>query len=138
MPAKALTIGHLAREAGVNVETVRYYQRVGLIKEPVKPENGYRTYPKKVVSRLHFIKRAQQLGFTLREIAELLEMGDGCCSDVRARAEAKRIQVEAQIRDLTALHDTLDNLINACKKGSTSPNCPIVEALASPAPDQDI
>lgn len=132
MPAKDLTIGQLARETGVSVETVRYYQRVGLIVEPAKPRHGYRVYPADSLIRIRFIKRAQQLGFTLQEITELLELGNSCCADVRARAEEKRSQIEAQIRDLTSLHTTLGELIGACKAGSTAVNCPIVESLTRP------
>jgi len=132
MAAKGLTIGRLARETGISVETVRYYQRLGLIAEPSKPREGYRIYPPDSMVRIRFIKRAQQLGFTLQEIAELLELGNGCCADVRTRAEAKRDQVEAQIRDLQSLRATLDELIGACKAGSTSVACPIVESLTRP------
>lgn len=129
MPLKNLTIGRLARETGVNVETVRYYQRIGLITEPPKPKEGYRVYPQDTITRIRFTKRAQQLGFTLQEIVELLEMGNGSCNDVRARAQTKRSQVDAQIKDLAALRSTLDELIGACKSGSTSVSCPIVESL---------
>ncbi len=129
MSSRDLTIGRLARETGVNVETVRYYQRVGLIIEPAKPMAGYRIYPPDTPIRIRFIKRAQRLGFTLKEIVELLDIGSSNCCDVRERAEVKRAQVEAQIRDLTALRTTLDGLIDACKNGSTSVGCPIVESL---------
>ncbi len=129
-----LTIGHLARAAGVNVETVRYYQRVGLVKEPRKPIEGFRHYPADTVDRIKFIKRAQQLGFRLPEIAELLELGDGRCKDVRSRAEEKRAQVEAQIRDLKALRATLDSLIRACRSGRDTTHCPLVQTLASEQP----
>lgn len=124
-----LTIGRLAALAGVNVETVRYYQRIGLIETPPRPLGGFRKYPAGVAGQIRFIKRAQQLGFSLREIAELLKIGDGHCADVRARAEKKRERIEAQIRDLMLLHDTLDQLIRACKKGRDGAHCPIVEAL---------
>jgi len=125
----ALTIGRLASEAGVSVETVRYYQRLGLIAEPEKPREGYRVYPGETLTRLSFIKRAQQLGFTLGEIAELLEMDQGSCEDVRFRAEEKRVQVDAQIRDLTALRDTLDTLIRRCNSDDSAPGCPIIDSL---------
>lgn len=127
-----LTIGKLADQAGVSVETVRYYQRLGLISEPEKPRQGYRHYPLDTVSRLAFIKRAQQLGFTLGEIAELLDMGRGSCDEVRGRAEQKRASVEAQIRDLSALRDTLDDLIHRCNSGSDDLGCPIIESLTHP------
>jgi len=131
-----LTIGRLAKEAGVNIETVRYYQRIGLIAEPAKPTAGFRTYPQDTIIRIRFIKRAQQLGFTLQEITELLEISNGCCSDVRSHAEAKRAQVDAQIRDLEKIRVTLDGLIDACETGSDSLKCPIVESLIGSSPDE--
>lgn len=131
-----LTIGRLARAAGVNVETVRYYQRVGLVTEPPKPVAGYRHYPPATVDRIRFIKRAQKLGFSLAEISELLELGDGHCADVRSRAEHKRSVIDRQIADLTALRDTLDDLIHACREDEHTA-CPIVETLARPDPEPD-
>ncbi|NOZ37605.1 MAG: Hg(II)-responsive transcriptional regulator [Gammaproteobacteria bacterium] len=127
---KTLTIGLLARAADVNIETVRYYQRVALIQEPAKPLEGYRHYPADTVDRLKFIKRAQQLGFSLKEIAELLELGNGHCMDVRVRAEKKRAHIDQQINDLKKLRKTLDNLINACQTDNDMTHCPIVEALS--------
>jgi MerR family mercuric resistance operon transcriptional regulator len=130
MQPTTLTIGRLARAAGVNVETVRYYQRLGLVDEPPKPESGFRHYPADTLDRIVFIKRAQQLGFRLEEIRELLELGDGHCADVRTKAEQKRRQIEAQIRDLRAMGATLDELIAACRAGRGDARCPIVETLA--------
>ncbi len=127
---KTLTIGLLARAADVNIETVRYYQRVALIQEPVKPLEGYRHYPADTVDRLKFIKRAQQLGFSLKEIGELLELGNGRCMDVRVRAEKKRAHIDQQINDLKKLRKTLNNLINACQTDNNMAHCPIVEALS--------
>jgi len=129
MANKPLTIGFLARAAEVNIETVRYYQRFGIIDEPVKPFDGYRIYPEETVDRLRFIKRAKQLGFSLKEIAELLELGNGHCEDIRLRAEEKRTQVEEQINDLKKLKTTLDTLINSCQSGNDTAHCPIVETL---------
>ncbi len=126
---KPLTIGFLARAAEVNVETIRYYQRFGIIDEPTKPFEGYRIYPPETVDRLRFIKRAKQLGFSLKEIAELLELGDGRCEDVRVRAEIKRTHVEEQIKDLKKLKKTLDTLIKSCQFDNGSAHCPIVETL---------
>lgn len=129
MSQTSLTIGFLARAANVNIETIRYYQRVGLITEPIKPEKGYRHYPMDTVDRIKFIKRAQKLGFSLNEIAELLELGDGHCDDVRQRAEHKRAIINQQITDLLALRTTLDELISACATEDNA-HCPIVETLA--------
>lgn len=126
----SLTIGKLARIANVNVETIRYYQRVGLIEEPVKPLNGYREYPDTYIARIHFIKRAQQLGFALKEIKELLALGDGACNDVRALAEKKRARIEAQINDLNAMRSVLDRLIEACLKNQSTEHCSIINALS--------
>ena len=128
--SKPLTIGFLAKAAKVNVETVRYYQRFGIINEPVKPLDGYRVYPSETVDRIRFIKRAQQLGFSLKEIAELLKIGDGNCNDVRLRAEIKRDHVEEQIKDLKKLKKTLDTLITSCQLDNNAGHCPIVETLA--------
>jgi len=125
-----LTIGRVAKLAGVNVETVRYYQRVGLIEEPRKPLSGYRAYPETYIARIHFIKRAQQLGFTLKEIAELLSLGDGHCDDVRTLAEQKRARIEAQIKDLNSMREVLERLIEACLKEHTTEHCSLIDALS--------
>lgn len=124
-----LTIGRLARKVGVNVETIRYYQRIGLIREPVTPRQGFRKYPPETAEQLLFIKRAQGLGFSLKEIAELLVIGAGHCDDVRTRAEEKRCKIDAQIQDLLSLRKTLDELICQCKKGKRGLDCPIIETL---------
>ncbi len=128
MTAKPLTIGHLARAAGVNVETVRYYQRVGLVTEPHKPASGYRQYPADTIERIRFIKRAQKLGFSLKEINELLALGEGHCEDVRQRAEHKQRKIEQQIADLEAMKATLESLIQACTENGQA-HCPIIETL---------
>jgi len=124
-----LTIGRLAAAADVNVETVRYYQKIGLITEPVKPQQGFRQYPYATLEKLKFIKRAQKLGFSLQEIADLFELGDGQCRDVRMRAEQKCEKIAKQIRDLQVLQLTLKNLIKACHSGKDNQACPIVETL---------
>ncbi len=129
-----LTIGRLAAAAAVNVETVRYYQKIGLLHEPKKPKQGFRKYPNTAVEQIKFIKRAQQLSFSLQEIAELLELGEGNCRDVRIRAEQKRDKIEKQIQDLQNLKKTLSKLINACQTGNSKPNCPIVESLLAKTP----
>lgn len=126
---RRLTIGKLARSASVNVETVRYYQRIGLLEEPMKPMYGYRDYPVDYIARVHFIKRAQQLGFTLKEIAELLTLGEGHCDDVRALAEQKCNRVNAQIKDLQALRNVLEDLINCCHQNRSREHCSFIDAL---------
>ena len=130
MKNKPLTIGYLAKAADVNVETIRYYQRVNLITEPIKPTLGYRVYPEETLKRIKFIKRAQQLGFSLKEIGELLQLGEGHCEDVRQLAEIKRTQIDKQIRDLQNLRKTLSQLITSCKSNSDNSHCAIVETLS--------
>jgi MerR family transcriptional regulator, mercuric resistance operon regulatory protein len=125
-----LTIGKLAQSAGVNVETIRYYQRVGLLEEPEKPAYGYRYYPPDTVARIRFIKRAQQLGFTLKEISELLSLGDGRCTDIQALAEQKRDKIDQQIGDLQAMREVLSNLIEACQSDRSSDHCSVIDALS--------
>lgn len=131
MNKNKLTIGFLAKAADVNIETIRYYQRIGLITEPDKPLQGYRIYPSATLTRLKFIKRAQQLGFSLAEINELLELGEGSCADVRERAEEKRTQIDKQINDLKNLRNTLSGLISTCQNGADNSHCAIVETLTA-------
>jgi len=120
--AGTLTIGKLARSAGVNVETVRYYQRRGLMPHPG------RYYATEQLARLHFIRRAQELGFTLKEIGELLRLDSAACGEARGLAERKRADIDARLRDLRAMRRTLDRLIRTCASGR-SPACPIIESL---------
>ncbi len=124
-----LTIGQLARKARVNVETIRYYQRRGLVRTPRRPPEGFRHYTPDVLDRLRFIKRAQQLGFTLSEIAELLKLGDGACRETRRVAEQKQADIARRIRDLEAMHKTLTGLVARCR-GKRNPGCPIIETLS--------
>jgi len=131
-----LTIGRLAGAAGVHIETVRYYERRGLLARPLRVAGGFRHYPPESVDRLRFIRRAQELGFQLKEIKELLALTEGHCVDVRARAEAKRTQIAAQIKDLKALQSTLDRLIRSCRAGASDAYCPIVESLAGRATEK--
>jgi MerR family mercuric resistance operon transcriptional regulator len=125
-----LTIGRLACSAGVNVETVRYYQRRGLIIEPEKPAYGFRYYPAETVTRIQFIKRAQRLGFTLQEIGNLLDLGDGHCEDVHELAERKYSEIETQIADLLAMKKSLKRLLGDCETRNGTGTCPIVETFA--------
>jgi len=127
---KPLTIGHLAHAAGVNIETERYYQRVGLVQEPKKSATGYRIYSTETIDRIKFIKRAQPLGFSLLDIAELLVLGDGHCENVHLLAEQKRAQIDQKIHDLETLRNTLDTLIKSCQTVQDKVHCPIVETLA--------
>ena len=131
MSPSGYTIGKLARDAGVNVETIRYYERLGLVRRPGKPVQGYRRYPSDTVARLRFIRRAQRLGFTLKEIGELLELEDGKCAQARQIAEEKRTVIDTQIKDLTVMRTTLDTLIRACRRNRTNKgHCAVIDTLA--------
>lgn len=126
----ALTIGKLAQMAEVNVETIRYYERIGLLNRPAKPFGGFRTYPAETARRIHFIRRAQQLGFSLKEISELLQLGDGQCDQVRKFAEQKRGRIASRIEDLTAMRDVLDELIECCLSERSTEHCSLIDALS--------
>ena len=132
---RTLTIGRLARAAGVNVETVRYYQRRGLLAEPDRPPNGIRRYSEDSVKRIRFIKRAQELGFTLAEIANLLALEDGrSCRETRELAGRKLAIVESRLADLRRLRGTLRELIGRCDSSRGKVSCPIISVLSSGRP----
>lgn len=129
-PSEVLTIGKLAAAAGVNVETIRYYQRENLLEEPPKPTQGYRTYAVETVQRLYFIKRAKQLGFTLREIRDLLALGDGQCQQVQQMAAEKADEIVARIGDLKAMHQALTHLLEGCGQDQQrAAQCSLLSAL---------
>lgn len=123
------TIGQLAKAAEVNVETVRYYERQGLIKQPAKPVQGYRGYPQDALLRLMFIRRAQGLGFTLNEIASLISLSAGHCSDIQLLAEKKLLAVRTKIDDLQRLEHSLANLVDECRHNPDEACCPIISSL---------
>lgn len=127
-----LTRGELAQKAGVHAETIRYYEQRGLLPLPHRTRAGYRVYSETDLTRLRFIKRAQELGFSLREIEELLAleaMPDASSELVRQRAMAKIAEIEARIRDLTCIRDTLCQLVVACDGQVPIAHCPILHAL---------
>lgn len=124
------TIGRLAKAAGVNVETVRYYQRRGLIGEPTKPPGGHRRYPALVVDQIAFIRRAQQLGFSLAEVKDLLDLSHGRnTAKTRAIAEKKIASVDLHLAHLTKMRGRLKELIAASKKAKPGAFCPIIADL---------
>mgnify|MGYP005870455355 CR=1 FL=1 len=123
------TISQLAKSAGVNVETVRYYQRRGLIEQPDKPARGYRRYPETTLNRIRFIKRAQELGFTLEEITSLLTLNDACCQQAQDMASHKLASVRAKIADLRSLEITLNVLLQQCADNPDLAHCPLIESL---------
>jgi MerR family mercuric resistance operon transcriptional regulator len=124
-----LTIGQLASSAEVNVETIRYYERRGLIERPDKPASGYRKYSDEVLHRLLFIRRAQTLGFKLDEIENLLFLSVGHCTEIQSIAEHKLDQVTNKIKDLQKLENVLRDLVWQCGERVDKTHCPIVDAL---------
>ncbi len=130
-----LTIGELASRAGVNRETVRYYERRRLLARPPRTMAGYRVFPDDAVDRLRFIRHAQALGFTLEEIRELLGLRldeRSSCEQVRARATRKLADVEAKIAALKRIRRVLGRLVHACETRRPTAPCPILESLAAP------
>jgi MerR family copper efflux transcriptional regulator len=127
-----MTIGRLAKEAGINIDTIRYYERNGLIPEPARRASGYREYQAADLRRLRFILRAKDLGFTLAEIGELLSLsGDKDVRGVKRRAEQRLEQVEYKIKELQRVRRGLKTLVDACPGHGDLEHCPIVAALSS-------
>jgi MerR family transcriptional regulator, mercuric resistance operon regulatory protein len=127
-----LTIWLLARAAEVNVETTRYYQRRGLLEEPAKPLGGRRRYSEVAVRRVRFIKRAQQLGFTLEEVKNPLLLEDGqSCRETRLFAEHKLVVIEQRVADLARMRRLLKGLIAECAEGKRPRSCPIIGTLSA-------
>ena len=125
-----LTIGRVAAAAGVNVETIRYYQRRGLLEEPTKPLGGYRNYPTEMVKRIRFIKKAQALGFTLENVAGLLHLNDtDACAKTRDLAARKLALIEQKISELANMRDALSKLVGQCDRKVKRGACPIIEIL---------
>ena len=126
------TIGQLAKRAGVGVETVRFYERKGLIQQPRKRTSGYRVYPDDIVQRIQFIRHAKDLGFTLAEIGELLSLRPDPrtnCAAVKDRAQAKMAAIDEKLASLKRMQRSLAKLVDACDRRSQTAECPILEAL---------
>jgi MerR family mercuric resistance operon transcriptional regulator len=129
---KYLTIGQVARQAGVGIETVRFYEREGLLEEPQRRPSGYRQFDEATVDRLRFIRRAKELGFTLKEVKELLSLRldpTTTCADVKGRAETKIADIEARIESLKRIKRALVKLTRACSGNGATSDCPILDAL---------
>ncbi|MDT8450638.1 MAG: MerR family transcriptional regulator [Wenzhouxiangellaceae bacterium] len=130
--ADSMTIGTLARHAGVGVETVRYYQRRGLVREPPRPYGTIRRYDNNDLRRLRFIRATQELGFTLAEIEDLLRLDDGVeCEQAQRIAGEKRADIHARIERLQTIDRVLGELLEQCHTAST-PRCPMIRALGDP------
>ena len=126
-----MTIGELAKAAEVNVETVRYYHRRGLLPAPERPVGGIRRYPPEALSRLRFVRRSQALGFSLDDIQALLSLDDGrSCSSARAIGEHKLADIRQRLHDLRTLEKALKVLVDRCGSAKGRVNCPLIEALA--------
>lgn len=131
----ALSIGSLAKRVGVNIDTIRYYEREGLLPEPVRRASGYRSYGEGTVAQLRFIRRAKDLGFTLEEIRELLALSSDRRKGVKAvkqRAEQRLAAIEARIVELQRVRDGLAALVDSCPGHGAPEQCPILQALSEP------
>lgn len=127
-----MLIGELAARAGVNVQTLRFYERRGLLKKPARLSSGYRQYAVEAVKIVRFIKRNQALGFSLKEIAALLSLRDqrsGNAAQVRALAEARLRSIDEEVRRLQLMRDELATILDECKCGDQHPMCPAIEEL---------
>lgn len=125
-----LTIGALATEAGVNVETIRFYQRKGLMREPQRPQGSVRHYGVTDLGRVRFIKSAQRLGFSLDEIAQLLKLEDGAhCDQARVQAQNKLLDVRAKLADLQRMETALADLVDRCCAVRGDIRCPLIASL---------
>lgn len=130
--ADAFTIGHLARATATKVETVRYYERIGLLAAPGRTQGNYRAYGTEALSRLSFIRRARDLGFSIDQVRELLDLaaqGQRDCGSVDAMATGHLAEIDRKLADLAALRRELSTLISSCRGGAIS-DCRILEALA--------
>lgn len=130
-----MKIGQLAEETATDTQTIRYYERLGLLPQPRRTVSNYRMYDNDTVPRLLFIKRAKEIGFSLNDIKALLEMADGKvrrCSVVRGFAETRLTKIRRQILDLRAIEKTLSSLVNQCTVSEKITECPILETLSVP------
>ena len=129
---ETMTIGEVAKRSEVNIQTIRFYERKGLVLPASRSDSGYRQYSDDAVRRVRFIKHAQEIGFSLREIANLLSLqvaGDSTCGDVKAQAEEKIRDVEEKIRKLQDMKAALGRLVEKCDGTGPVSECPIIEAL---------
>jgi len=132
--AQKLTIGKVAAAAAVNVETIRFYQRRGLLVEPPKSQGGFRYYDEATIARVRFVKRAQALGFSLEEVVGLLALEQSsACGPTHDAAVRKQQLVEERITDLERIRSTLKNMVLQCEAGPAAVCCPIIESLAHSA-----
>lgn len=133
----SLTVSKLAKAAGVQLSTIRYYERRGLVKPAARRASGYREYDHDAVRRVRFIRHAQELGFALADIAELLALRmntKGSCADVRRRAQRKLADIESRIISLNRMRSTLEKLVESCSEKAPTSECPILDAIDDARP----
>ena len=126
---KTMKIGEVAKLSGTGIETIRFYEREGLLLEPERRPSGYRQYDQSTVERLEYIRRAKELGFTLAEIRELMELSfvsQTCCDHIRQRAETKITDIESKIRSLQQMKRSLGKIVQRCRNKNSTDNCPLV------------
>jgi len=128
--SKKSTISTIAKEIGIGVETIRYYERIGLISQPEKPNSGYRIYDDEISEKLYFIKHAKKLGFSLNEIADIMVLGSKDCKETKKIASRKLQNIKSKINDLESISKTLEDLIKSCESNSEYKGCPIISAIS--------
>ena len=134
----AMTVGNVAKRAEINIDTVRYYERQGLLPKPPRTPSGYRTFDEATVQRLRFIRNAQALGFTLKEIKQLFSLRitvGSTCSDLRDYAESKVADIERKIESLQAMKQALQELVSACSVNGPVSECSVFESLNTDGKD---
>jgi MerR family mercuric resistance operon transcriptional regulator len=124
-----MTISQLAKNARINTETVRYYQRIGLLRTPKRPAHGFRVYTHEDALHLRFIRHGQTLGFTLDEIAALLHLTSVNCKEAEHVAKERLLHVKAKIADLRRLESVLEHTVSECERRQAYAGCPLIEAL---------
>lgn len=125
----AMKIGEIAKRSGIGIETIRYYEREGLLPEPERRPSGYRQYDESTVERLEYVRRAKELGFTLAEIRELLELSFAAhagCDHIRQRAESKITDIEGKIRSLQQMKRSLGKIVARCRTKNPTDDCPLI------------
>ena len=133
---KAMRIGEVAKRSGTGIETIRFYEREGLLAEPERRPSGYRQYDETTVERLDYIRRAKELGFTLAEIRDLLELSaaHSSCDHIRERADAKIADIEGKIRSLQQMRRSLGRIVERCRAKNTPAECPLVHKTTKRPP----
>lgn len=132
---KSMKIGEVAKLSGTGIETIRFYEREGLLLEPERRPSGYRQYDEATVERLEYIRRAKELGFTLAEIKELLDLSfaHSICDHIRQRAESKLLDVESKIRNLQQMRRSLRKIVERCRINDTTDDCPLFHKPIKPS-----